>query len=596
MYQQNSLNFIIALILSGSLLGCSNNKITTSGQSNIAASQLDAEVSTAKKTTPDTSVERSSEAMRRFLMAELSIGEEQTDTALYNLKASSNLLKDPDPQIQISIAQLYLTKGDSAQALEELAEISADPAALQLKAGLLQVSGDWAGSLDVYRQIIIAQPLQSESILMLSLDSLLAGKPSESLPKLGELVLKDPKNLPALKLLAFCYKEVENFSKALSLLESVRQMDPGDASVFKMLLAMGLEQKKYEVVSRELQRELKFNPASQVGLDFSDFDWRDPSNPKSKALLVKLKSETSQPPSPSDLRYEIARLELLKQNFSEAVTHFSLLLTEKPKDDELRYTLALALSSGGRPKEAISQLEDIESSSLWYVRSQAFIGMLHRQKKDFKAAERAFRRALDVDPKSEQIQTYLATVLQDAEKLEQAEKVFKDMLKSDPSNQRIMFSYGTLLFEMGKEKESNEVMQKLIGLNPQHAEALNFIAYSLAEGGMELDRALDLVNRAIQLQPENGFFIDTRGWIYFKKGNSQEAIKELERAVELSKYDPEISEHLGDVYLHLNRRSDALRLYKIALDNLVDSKEEGDQLSAKRIKKKIEETPNSAKE
>ena len=111
----------------------------------------------------------------------------------------------------------------------------------------------------------------------------------------------------------------------------------------------------------------------------------------------------------------------------------------------------------------------------------------------------------------------------------------------------------------------------------------------MAEQGHDLDRALDLSNRALQVLPENGFFLDTRGWVYFKMGHIKEAITDLQRSVELTKGDGEISEHLGDVLLKAGRKKEAVQVFKDALDNLVDSKDENDKVSAQRIRNKIKE-------
>ena len=146
---------------------------------------------------------------------------------------------------------------------------------------------------------------------------------------------------------------------------------------------------------------------------------------------------------------------------------------------------------------------------------------------------------------------------------------------------------------MGEKEKSIEIMQRLIGVNPQHGEALNFIAFSLAEDGRDLERALLLANRALQVQPENGYYLDTRGWIYFKMNRTKDAIADLERSVDLSKADPEISEHLADVYLSAGRKKEALQVYKNALDNIVESVDEADKIAGERIRKKIEELKKS---
>ena len=579
---------LITTVLTIFMCGCATHK----GE-NMPPSQLDEDVRSAERADLDNSAERKSEAMQRFLMAELSLDAERNDDALADLRASSQLLSTPDPQIQINIAQLYIGKGDLKSALTELGPVPEDPEAQALHAAILQSLGRWAEAVDSYRNILKINPNNTEARLMLSLDALQRKQDNESLALLEPVIAKEAKNLPALKLLIFSYRNLGNTQKALSNLDQVRQLDPGDLMAFETVLSIGLENRNDEIVDRELAREAKLNPESPILNGLQRINWKDLKSPQRQELEDTLHANTKVPPNANELRYQMARYELLKQNFTEAVKHFSLLLAAKPKDDELRYTLALALSSSGRVKEATATLETISNKSQWFVRSQAFAGILYRQRGDYRRAEQAFREALSSDPKSEQLQNYLASVLRESKKYADAKKVYQDILEQDPANQKTLFNYAVLLSDMGQNQESLEVMQKLVGFNPQHAEALNFISYALAEEGHDLDRALDLANRALQLHPENGFFLDSRGWVYFKMGRTKEALADLEKAVELTKGDAEIGEHLADVYLSAGRQKEALQVYKDALDNIVDSKEEADKVSGERIRKKIEEISDS---
>jgi tetratricopeptide (TPR) repeat protein len=96
---------------------------------------------------------------------------------------------------------------------------------------------------------------------------------------------------------------------------------------------------------------------------------------------------------------------------------------------------------------------------------------------------------------------------------------------------------------------------------------------------MHLDRALELIEKAIQYKPNSGYIIDSLGWVYFQKGYYERALIELKRAVELMPEDPTINEHLGDVYMKKQDYENALKIYKKAL-----SLENADQ---ERLQKKI---------
>jgi len=125
-------------------------------------------------------------------------------------------------------------------------------------------------------------------------------------------------------------------------------------------------------------------------------------------------------------------------------------------------------------------------------------------------------------------------------------------------------------------------MRVAIELNPQNAAALNYLGYTFAEQGVQLDEAEDLIRRALALDPTDGFYVDSLGWVYYQRGQYAKAVEQLEHALELAGEDPTISEHLGDAYRQTGRPQEALRLYQ---DALTQSKEK-DQVD--RIKGKIQ--------
>jgi tetratricopeptide (TPR) repeat protein len=100
--------------------------------------------------------------------------------------------------------------------------------------------------------------------------------------------------------------------------------------------------------------------------------------------------------------------------------------------------------------------------------------------------------------------------------------------------------------------------------------------------GERLDEAEDLIVRALKITPDDGFFIDSLGWVYYQKGDYARAVEQLERAVEITVDDPTIIEHLGDAYVKIDKPESALPRYRDALKK----SKENDQI--KRIKEKIQ--------
>ena len=124
-------------------------------------------------------------------------------------------------------------------------------------------------------------------------------------------------------------------------------------------------------------------------------------------------------------------------------------------------------------------------------------------------------------------------------------------------------------------------MHKAIEINPSNAPALNYLGYTYAEVRHPPDEAEKLIKRALDIEPEDGFYIDSLGWVYYQQGEYRKRSSELERAVNLTGNDPTITEHLGDAYSKIGKPSDARRQYEDALKRT----QEAEQIQ--RLKNKI---------
>ena len=123
---------------------------------------------------------------------------------------------------------------------------------------------------------------------------------------------------------------------------------------------------------------------------------------------------------------------------------------------------------------------------------------------------------------------------------------------------------------------------KALELNPNDSGALNYLGYWWADEGRNLDKAIELITRAVELNPDNGYYADSLGWIYFKIGETNKAVIWLEHAIQLAPDDAVIHEHLGDVYWHLDRPLEARYKWQFAFEMYTD--EETKKLVSAKIK------------
>ena len=105
---------------------------------------------------------------------------------------------------------------------------------------------------------------------------------------------------------------------------------------------------------------------------------------------------------------------------------------------------------------------------------------------------------------------------------------------------------------------------KALDLNPDQPSVLNYLGYSWIDMDMNLDRALGMIEKAVEAQPQDGYVVDSLGWAFYKLGRIDEAVETLERAVMLRPNDAEINDHLGDAYWKAGRRLEAQFQWKVA--------------------------------
>ncbi|MGE4291713.1 MAG: tetratricopeptide repeat protein [Desulfovibrio sp.] len=165
------------------------------------------------------------------------------------------------------------------------------------------------------------------------------------------------------------------------------------------------------------------------------------------------------------------------------------------------------------------------------------------------------------------------------EDLPQARAALEKGLKQRPDNPDLLYRYGVLLDRMGQRDKSLEIMERIIKSDPQHADALNYIGYTLAEEGRDLQRAQVLIENALIQEPDNGYIIDSLAWVHFKAGNLSKGWEHIQRAVREVPKDPTLWEHYGDIASALGKKVSALEGYRKAIQYGTESVE--------RVKDKI---------
>jgi len=193
-------------------------------------------------------------------------------------------------------------------------------------------------------------------------------------------------------------------------------------------------------------------------------------------------------------------------------------------------------------------------------------------KSDMPKALKTIDRALEKMPDEPKLLFLLGLLYSNDKQFEKAIAVFQktEITVQKSNNEKeenrlnpvFYINYGSACERSGQLKKAEDVFRRCLKMYPDSHEVLNYLAYMWAERGENLDEGLLYVNKAISLSPNNGAYMDTLGWIYFKQKKLEQALEQIKKANELTKNDATIIEHLGDIYFALNEKERAISLWK----------------------------------
>jgi len=180
-------------------------------------------------------------------------------------------------------------------------------------------------------------------------------------------------------------------------------------------------------------------------------------------------------------------------------------------------------------------------------------------------AVRLVKQAVDAEPENDSLHHSLSLAYMAVEKYDLAIQSMRTAIRLNDNKDAYFFELGALLERREKYSDAIDNMLRAIELNPMHSNAHNFIGYMYAQEGEYLDKALGHLKKALSIQPRNGYFLDSLGWIYFKKGESEKALTEIKKAMVYVAPDPVLYDHLGDVHYSLKNYEEASGAWKTSL-------------------------------
>ncbi|HVT55193.1 MAG TPA: tetratricopeptide repeat protein [Xanthobacteraceae bacterium] len=186
-------------------------------------------------------------------------------------------------------------------------------------------------------------------------------------------------------------------------------------------------------------------------------------------------------------------------------------------------------------------------------------------------AIKALKSLIAKDPKDEEAIVALGNVQRARKDYREAAETYTkaiDLIKEPSKQNWSLYYFRGISYERSKDwPKAEKDLEKALQLNPDQPQVLNYLGYSWVDQGINLEKGIKMIRRAVELRPNDGYIVDSLGWAQYRLGNYQEASDALERAIELKPQDPVINDHLGDVYWKVGRQLEAHFQWRHARDN-----------------------------
>ncbi len=492
-------------------------------------------------------------------------------------------LQSNDIESRLLLGQLYTLAHDTPHAEEQFkAAQRIDPSSEDVVLNLARLYSD-SGDMSHAIAVLNAVPEDDRTPKMdyalgMSYDQLKENK--NAIDAYGKAFDMEPDNLDAERGLAQALLNDNQLSAALKHFEAISVADPQDAQTYTRIAEIERRQGHYEQALATLKKAKALASDSlEIGYNEALIDDSLGRYDEAVQTLQSLVKQTTH----QDGQYADAE----KNNRSIFLDRLANVYREQDKTDLAVQTYQLMVAMGGEYAEHGYQGE-VDA---------------YRDGKQYDKATQVAQQAADAMPKNKSVQLMLASQLADTGKADEGIKLAKAQLKgtaedrdvdlqlaqiytrlrrwkeaadaidaadalstSKPEGQArelgksgpvplnqddkiyIYFLRGALAERQKHYDSAEEEFRKILAIDSNNSMTLNYLGYMLADRGIKLDDALTMVQKAVQLDPQNGAYLDSLGWVYFKMGQYALAEANLRKASERISTDPQVHDHLGELY------------------------------------------------
>ncbi len=350
---------------------------------------------------------------------------------------------------------------------------------------------------------------------------------AEAIPLLQKAIQAMPDFVEALVELAYAYEQQKQWNEARTIYEKLLKLQVSEQDVCLRLVHLSLRLNQPE---KALKYFRKGPDAAAFKLTAISMFLESRHYLQAERLLKEMLDEPGVPPDVFLMLAGIARDQ--RRDTELALSWLARIPASSPTAVQAEGLKAQILADAGKEKEALASVRNLQQR---HARNETLLLLEVRLLARLKAMDEALARA-------------------------------RQAVELVPESSELAFTLGSLLDSLGKRDEAMKVMQGIIASHPEHYQALNYVGYSLAVQGKDLEHALELLQRADRLAPDQFFIVDSLAWALFRLGRTEEALQNIRRAVALvPSPEVEILEHYGDIAAAAGQKEEARKAYEQAL-------------------------------
>jgi len=468
------------------------------------------------------------------------------------------------------LAMVYADLGDNKSAsemLRKVAEKNPGMRTLTALAGTYEQMREYALAAESLKKALEFSPGSNPELKRaLAQNLMLAEQYDEALTVYEEVLAEDPKDAQSQLRVSQIYRQKHDFAKAREASRKAHEIDPENLEVrFNDVNLFEAEGKIAEAITllKDMlgsSRKQSYNAGEKANrvalLERLGVMYRSNEQPQEAVAAFREIGELDATLGPRVAAQVIETYRAAK-DYAKAEREADEAAKKHPDDRTLRMVRASVLAETGKPAQAVEELKTLlDGKSDREI--QLSIAQAHEKARDY--AEMA--KALDA-----------------AEKLSE----------SKDEKETVVFMRGAMYEKLKQYDAAETEFRKVLALNPGNASALNYLGYMLADRNVRLSEAQQLIQKALDRDPNNGAYLDSLGWVYYRMGKLEEAEQTLRRALERFPRDPTIHDHLGDVCFRQGRLKDAIVQWQNSLKEWESaSAAENDPAEVAKIQKKLE--------